>query len=84
MSAGKSHLTSGAQSALEKTAVAYDIGNPDVVAPNYDNIVVISAKTRHRETRYRSATTISGVPTIQMKSDVAPTWNCYLTVHLVR
>jgi hypothetical protein len=43
----------------------YDIGNPDVVAPNYD-IVAISAKTRYRETRYRSTTTILGVPTIQM------------------
>ncbi len=43
----------------------YDVGNPDVVAPNYD-IVVISAKTRYRETRYRSKTTISQVPTIQM------------------
>ena len=31
---------------------------PDVVAPNYD-IVVTSAKTRYRETRYRSKTTIS-------------------------
>ncbi len=42
-----------------------DIRNPNVAAPNYD-IVVTSAKTRYRETRYRSATTISGVPTIQM------------------
>ncbi len=38
----------------------YNIGNPDVVAPNYD-IVVTLAKTRYRETLYRSKTT-SGNP----------------------